>query len=67
MVWQKITDVSEVPVASIIVLMMEAASTSETSVSFHQTTHRNITQDSHLDIRLRENLEFHDMYFIAVS
>jgi hypothetical protein len=38
-VWQTITDVSEVLAASIIIaLMMEAASTSETSVNFYQTT-----------------------------
>jgi hypothetical protein len=29
------------------VLMMEAASTSETSVNFYQTTQRNIPEDSH--------------------
>jgi hypothetical protein len=34
----------------IIALMMEAVSTSETSVNFHQTTRRNIPQDSHLHI-----------------
>jgi hypothetical protein len=32
------TSVSEVLAASIITLMMEAASTSETSVNFYQTT-----------------------------
>jgi hypothetical protein len=31
----------------IIVLMMEAGSTSETSVNFYQTTLRNIPEDSH--------------------
>jgi hypothetical protein len=34
--------------ASIIALMMEAASTSETSVNFYQTTRRSISEDSHL-------------------
>jgi hypothetical protein len=35
--------------ASIIIdLMTEAASTSETSVNFYQTTLRNIPEDSHL-------------------
>jgi hypothetical protein len=29
-------------------LMMEAASTSETSINFYQTTRRNIPEDSHL-------------------
>jgi hypothetical protein len=42
-VWQKFTDVSEVLPA----LMIEAASTSETSVNFYQTTRRNIPEDSH--------------------
>jgi hypothetical protein len=36
----KFTDVSEVLAASIITLMMGAASTSETSVSFYQITGR---------------------------
>jgi hypothetical protein len=31
-----------------IALMMEAASTSETSVNFYQTTRRNNPEDSHL-------------------
>jgi hypothetical protein len=44
--WQKFTDVSEVLTAS-IALMMEAVSTSETSVSFYQTTRRNIPEDGH--------------------
>jgi hypothetical protein len=40
-------------------LMMEAASISETSVNFYQTTHRNIPEDSHLLSRRRENLISH--------
>jgi hypothetical protein len=46
------TDVSEVAAASIIVitLMMEAANTSETSVNFYQTTRRNNSEDSHLQL-----------------
>jgi hypothetical protein len=32
----------------VIALMMEAASTSETSVNFYQTTRRNNPEDSHL-------------------
>jgi hypothetical protein len=39
-VWWKFTDVLEVLVA-FIALMMEAASTCETSVNLHQTTRRN--------------------------
>jgi hypothetical protein len=44
-----------------IVLMMEAVSTSETSVTFYQTIQRNIPEDSHLHTRLRENLKSHLM------
>jgi ribosomal protein L33 len=36
-----LTDISKVLTASIITLMMEAASTSETLVNFYQTTRRN--------------------------
>jgi hypothetical protein len=36
------------PSSVLIFLMMEAVSTSETSVTFYQTTRRNIPQDSHL-------------------
>jgi hypothetical protein len=38
---------------------MEAASTSETSVKFYQTTRRNNPEDSHLQTRRRENLKSH--------
>jgi hypothetical protein len=37
-----------------IALMMEAVSSSHTSVNFYQTTRRNITEDSHLHTRRRE-------------
>jgi hypothetical protein len=40
-----------------IALMMEAVSTSETSVNFYQTTRRYNPEDSHLHIRRRENLK----------
>jgi hypothetical protein len=52
--------ISEVLTASIIMviaLMMEAASTSETSVNFYETTRRNIPEDSHLHTRRRKNLK----------
>jgi hypothetical protein len=39
--------------------MTEAASISETSVNFHQTTRRNNPEDSHLRTRRRENLKSH--------
>jgi hypothetical protein len=38
-------------------LMMEVASTSETSANFCQTTRRNNPKDSHLHTRRRENLK----------
>jgi hypothetical protein len=46
------------PLSGLIALMMEAVSTSETSVSFYQTTRRNIAEDSHLHTHRRENLKF---------
>jgi hypothetical protein len=44
--------------------MMEAESTSETSVNFYQTTRRKNPEYSHLHTRRRENLKSHQ---IAVS
>jgi hypothetical protein len=45
--------------AWLIALMMEAASTSETSVYFYQTTRRNNPEDTHLHARRRKNLKSH--------
>jgi hypothetical protein len=55
------TDISEVLIYDpwLIALMMEKASTSETSVNFYQTTLCNIPEDSHLHTRRRENLKSH--------
>jgi hypothetical protein len=39
--------------------MMEAVRSSETSVSIYQTIQRNISEDSHLHNRCRENLKSH--------
>jgi hypothetical protein len=39
--------------------MMEAVSTSETSVNFYETTRRNILEDSHLHTHRHENLKSH--------
>jgi hypothetical protein len=39
-----------------IVLMMEAASTSSTSINVYKTALRNIPEDGHLHIRRYENL-----------
>jgi hypothetical protein len=41
----------------IIALMMEAASTSESSVNVYQTTQRYNPEDSHLRTHRRENLK----------
>jgi hypothetical protein len=38
--------------------MLEAQSTSETSVNFYQTTQRNIPEDCHLPTRRCENLKY---------
>jgi hypothetical protein len=38
-------------------LMMEAASTCETSVNFYQTTQQYNPEDGHLHTRRRENLK----------
>jgi hypothetical protein len=46
--------------------MMEAASTSETSVNFYQTTLRNNPDDSHLHNRRRDNLKSHKGKVVAV-
>jgi hypothetical protein len=46
-------------IRAMIALMMEAASTSETSVNLYQTTRRNYPEDSHLHTRHRENLKSH--------
>jgi hypothetical protein len=43
----------------IVAMMMEAVSTSETSVSFYQTTQRNIPEDSDRHTRRLENLKSH--------
>jgi hypothetical protein len=42
-----------------IALMMVAASTSETSVNFYQTTRRSNPEDSHIHTRRRENLKYY--------
>jgi hypothetical protein len=47
-VWHKFSDIA---------LVMEAASTSETSVNLYQTTRRNSPEDSHLHIRRHDNLK----------
>jgi hypothetical protein len=59
------TNVSEVLAASIITLMMEAASTSETSVNSYQTSQNNNPEDSRLHTHCHENLKSHKgLYFL---
>jgi hypothetical protein len=41
--------------------MMEAVSTSETSVNFYQTARRNIPEDGHLLTHSRDNLKSHQI------
>jgi hypothetical protein len=47
---------------TLIALMMEAVSTSETSINFYQTTIRNIPEDSHLHTSRRINLKCPSVY-----
>jgi hypothetical protein len=51
----------------LIALMMEAASTSETSVNFCRTIWRNNPEDSHLHTRRHENLKSHKKWVIILS
>jgi hypothetical protein len=43
---------------------MEIVSTSETSVSFYQTTRRNIPEDGHFHTRHRKNMKSHNDMFV---
>jgi hypothetical protein len=47
-------------------MMMEAASTSETSVNFNQTTWRNIPEDNPVYTRRCDNLKSHLGKFVTV-
>jgi hypothetical protein len=49
--------------ASTIKAVIEAASISETSVNFYQSTPRNNPEDSHLYTRHRENLKSYFVHF----
>jgi hypothetical protein len=54
-VWQKLTDVSEVLAA----LMTETVSTFESPVNFYHTTRSNIPEDGQLHTRRRQNMKIH--------
>jgi predicted RNA methylase len=58
--WKKFTDVSEVLTAYItIALTIEAVNTSETSITFDETTRLYIPEESDFHAWRRENLKFH--------
>jgi hypothetical protein len=44
--------------------MVEASSTSETSVKFYQTTRRSNPEDSHFNTRRREDLKSHPVMLV---
>jgi hypothetical protein len=58
-VWQNFAYISEVLAASIIALMMEAAITSETSVTSTRLHSANNPEGSHLHTHRGENLKSH--------
>jgi hypothetical protein len=60
-------DVSEVRPAYIIALMMEAVSTSETPVYFHETTRRYLPESCHLHTRRHENLKSQGYEYVYAS
>jgi hypothetical protein len=47
--WAEIVGCCPAGMLSVIVLMMESVTTSETSVNFYQTKRRNIPEDSHMN------------------
>jgi hypothetical protein len=49
-----------------IALMMEAASTSETSANFYQTTQRNIPEDGHFSLEVSLPQDFHTTIHIHI-
>jgi hypothetical protein len=55
------------PWSRAIALMMEAASTSETSVNFYQITRRYNAEDSHLGTHRRENLKSYLKFLFPLS
>jgi hypothetical protein len=62
------TDCWDVAPCSLVIaaLMMEAVSTSETSVNIYQTTRCNIQEDSHLHTCRREKLKSrHSLYTVS--
>jgi len=62
------TDVSEVPAASIIRAMMEAAGTSETSVDIDLRTRQYMPEDYELHTGRRNNLKSHKikLFYVAI-
>jgi hypothetical protein len=58
-VFRAVAPCSLVEVYRRITLITEAASTSETSINFYQTTRRKNPEDNHLHTRRRENPKSH--------
>jgi hypothetical protein len=52
---------------SLIAMIMETPSTSETSVNFYQTTRRNNPENSHIHTRRRENFKSHNVQHCSES
>jgi hypothetical protein len=73
-VWQKLVDVSEMLAAFmvrvmtlLIVLMMEATSTSETLEMIYETTRSIIPQDSHLHTGMKVGVSYKARYFFITG
>jgi hypothetical protein len=64
-VFSVVVSCSLVEVSELIALMMEAASTSVTSVNLYQTTQRNNPEDSHLHICCWKNLKSHEVVYFS--
>jgi hypothetical protein len=56
-----LADSSEVLTASVVALMIEETSTSETSVNAYQNTRRNIPEDSHRRTRRPQFSDVHGL------
>jgi hypothetical protein len=56
---KKVSTFNGTPRFNTLKMIIETVGTSETSVSFHQTTRRNIPEDSRLRTLRRENLKAH--------
>jgi hypothetical protein len=62
-----VTEISKLLTASVIAMMMEDVSTTETSVSFYRAALRNIPEDSHILKRSHKSLKISQNYEIKTS